>query len=467
MGNQVTLKFAGDADQLAKEAKRAEQAAKGVGDAAVESSKGMEKAAQGSSDLSGRLSNLGNIVNGASTAIGDAAGTLQAFADIQDAARQQNQRLQRALNDVAQAQEDYNQAVLDGKQATADATQAGIDARQAQLDARTAQLEYDAAVKEHGKTSVEAEQAAIDLQQAQADLNQAQLDGEQATRDASQAIIDAKDAQINLNDAQHEANPPDIQGWASALNTYAPLLQGLVGIIGLVTAAQWLWNAAQLASPLTWIIIAVGALIAAIVLIATKTTWFQDIWSAAWGWIKDAAAAVWDWISDKFEWFNSVLLNVGKTIRQHFGAAWNWVKDTAVGVWNWFADLPNKFWKMMRGVGDSIVGVFKWAFNFVADIWNNTIGRISIDIPGWVPVIGGKTFSAPKIPKFHNGGVVPGAPGQEMLAILQAGETVTSASRSNQQSGTTTITFAGDTNSAFATAFMNLVRTGQIQIGGA
>lgn len=466
MANQVTLKFAGDADQLAKEAKKAEQSAKGVGDAAIESSKGMETAAKSSGDLGGRLSNLGNIVDGASTAIGDAAGTLQAFVDIQDAARQKNQRLQQALNDVAQAQEDYNQAVLDGKQATADATQAGIDARQAQLDARTAQLDYDAAVKEHGKNSVEAEQAAIDLQQAQADLNQANLDGEQATRDATQSVIDAKQAQIDLNDAQAEANPPDIAGWADALNTYAPLLQGLVGIIGLVTAAQWLWNAAQLASPLTWIIIAVGALIAAIVLIATKTTWFQDIWAAAWGWIKDAAAAVWDWIGDKFEWFNSVLLNIGKVIRQHFGAAWDWVKNTAVGVWNWFADLPNKFWNMMRSVGDSIVGVFKWAFNFVADIWNNTVGRISIDIPGWVPVIGGKTFSAPKIPKFHDGGTVPGAPGQEMLAILQAGETVTSASRSNQPSGTT-ITFAGDTNSAFATAFMNLVRTGQIQIGGA
>lgn len=36
------------------------------------------------------------------------------------------------------------------------------------------------------------------------------------------------------------------------------------------------------------------------------------------------------------------------------------------------------------------------------------------------------------IPKYHSGGVVPGAPGTEQLAMLQAGETVTPAGRSGQ-----------------------------------
>ena len=60
---------------------------------------------------------------------------------------------------------------------------------------------------------------------------------------------------------------------------------------------QAILNSAFLASPITWIVIGIIALVAAIVLIATKTTWFQDIWAAAWGGIKDAAAAVWDWLS--------------------------------------------------------------------------------------------------------------------------------------------------------------------------
>ncbi len=48
-------------------------------------------------------------------------------------------------------------------------------------------------------------------------------------------------------------------------------------------------------------------------------------------------------------------------------------------------------------------------------------------MPGWVPFIGGNTINVPNIPKFHNGGVVGGPPGSEMLAVLQAGETVAPA----------------------------------------
>ncbi len=54
-------------------------------------------------------------------------------------------------------------------------------------------------------------------------------------------------------------------------------------------AAQWLMNSALLANPITWIVIAIVALIAIIVLIATKTDWFSKAWRASWAWIKSAA----------------------------------------------------------------------------------------------------------------------------------------------------------------------------------
>nr|WP_238355933.1 phage tail tape measure protein [Kribbella sandramycini] len=66
--------------------------------------------------------------------------------------------------------------------------------------------------------------------------------------------------------------------WSNATKAYA--------------AAQWLMNSALFASPLTWIVLAIVAVVAVIVLIATKTTWFQTIWSKAWGGIKAAAGAV-------------------------------------------------------------------------------------------------------------------------------------------------------------------------------
>lgn len=63
------------------------------------------------------------------------------------------------------------------------------------------------------------------------------------------------------------------------------------------TGIQWLLNVALSANPIGLIIIAIAALIAIIVLIATKTDWFQRLWNAAWGGIKAGAKAVSDWVT--------------------------------------------------------------------------------------------------------------------------------------------------------------------------
>jgi hypothetical protein len=390
MSNTVNLEFAGDASKLAQASKKAEQATKGVGDAVMTASDDFKKAGKGSDDFLTKVGKLGAGVDGMSTAIDDASGTLDALNEIQQASANRSARQARALNDVEQAQQDANQAVRDSKQALIDVGQAQIDAEQANLDAATAQKDYNKAVKEHGANSSEARQASIDLKQAQQDLKQANEDGKQAQEDGNQAVIDAKGAQLDLNDAQKEAHPPDLAKWSEQIQTYAPLLSGLVGVMGLVTAAQWAWNLAQLASPTTWIILAIVALVAIIVVIATKTQWFQKAWSASWKWIKSSASNVWEWLKKVPGWIEGAF----------------------------------------KKISGYITRPFKAAFNYVADAWNNTIGALSFTFPGWIPGIGGNSISVPHIPKFHTGGVVPGVPGSETLAILQAGERVTPASGS-------------------------------------
>lgn len=169
-------------------------------------------------------------------------------------------------------------------------------------------------------------------------------------------------------------------------------------------AAQWLLNAAMDANPVGLIVIAIVALIAVVVLIATKTTWFQTAWKKSWGAIKSAAITVWDWLKD----------------------------------------LPGKLGKAFDKVKDLVSKPFKAAFNAVSDAWNNTVGKLSFHIPSWVPLIGGKGFDVPDLPKFHQGGIIPGAPGSEMLAVLQAGERVTPAG----QTGGTVYVSAGDSITA-------------------
>jgi hypothetical protein len=55
-----------------------------------------------------------------------------------------------------------------------------------------------------------------------------------------------------------------------------------------------------------------------------------------------------------------------------------------------------------------LLDVWKTVFNAIGSIWNNTLGKISFSLPDWVPGLGGKGFSFPKIPALAQGGIVTG-----------------------------------------------------------
>jgi uncharacterized protein YoxC len=383
-GNTVNLEFAGDAKSLLKASKQSSGAMDDFAKTVTTAGNDMEKGSKDADNYGDRVGKLGAAVDGASTAIDDAGAAVQAMADLQQAGVEKAAKLARANNDVRQATEDYSQALRDSKQATIDANQAGVDLEQARLDQKVAQEDYNKAVKEHGVASNEARQASIDLKQAGIDVTQAQEDSAQAIRDGSQASIDAEAATLDLAEAQREAKPPELQGWADKINMITPLLSGLVGIVGLITAAQWLWNTSLLASPVTWIVLGIGVLIGAIILLVKN-----------WDKVKRAGAQAWDWIMQKAQ------------------ATWNWIKK-----------IPGWIGSTFKNIAKFLTAPFRTAFNGIADLWNNTVGRLSWSVPGWVPGIGGNSISVPNIPRFHTGGVVPGAPGQEQLAILTGQERV-------------------------------------------
>jgi hypothetical protein len=412
MANSVNLEFAGDATKLAKAAKDAEKSTKDFGDSVTNESKQLREGAQAADAYTDRVGQLGAGVTGMTDAVDSAGAAVQGLVDIQNAARDKAMKLARAQADVEQALLDGEQAAIDLEQATVDLSQAQQDGRQAgldlkqsqidltqaQLDAETAFKAYNDAVKEYGKNSDEAKQAQIDLNQARLDegqaledanqaridSNQSLVDGKQYALDGAQAVRDGKDAQLDLNDAMHAADPSGLQQWADKINMISPILTGLIGIVGLVTAAQWAWNAAQLASPTTWIIAGIAAIIAIIVVIATKTDWFQRAWRNSWKWIKDSTANVIDWFKK---------------------------------VPGWFGDIFGK-------AGRAIVAPFRSSFNAIASLWNATVGRLDFSIPDWVPGIGGNSFGMPSIPRFHGGGTVPGPVGREQLALVEGGERI-------------------------------------------
>lgn len=460
MAGTATLTFAGDASGAQRASRETSAAVEAVGTSATSAADDMQGAQQQTNNLAGRLGSLGAATSGATDAIDSLAGGMQALVDIQNYTRERAQRLARAQNDVEQAMADgrqaaidleqsivdVNQAMIDGTQASLDFDQAQLDQQQAMLDVATAEKELAKVNKEYGKGSDESKQAVLDLKQAWQDAEQAGADLDQATQDAAQsqvdlkqytedgkqASIDARGAQLDLADAMTEANPSGLQEWSEKLQLVTPLLSAVVGVLGLVTAAQWLWNSALFASPITWIVLGIIAVIAVIALVATKTDWFQRAWSAAWGGIKSAASAVGRWFRDTLwgEWIQG---------------AWNKIKDKGVQVWNWMKDLPNKLKGAFRSAGEFISAPFKSGFNAVSRAWNNTIGQLSWTVPGWVPGVGGNSISAPRLPYFHSGvGAVPGTPGSDVVAVLQAGETVLPASSSIGGGNTGFIPIRGD-----------------------
>lgn len=129
----------------------------------------------------------------------------------------------------------------------------------------------------------------------------------------------------------------------------------------------------------------------------------------------------------KSETFRNIVQGAMRGVQTAFG----WVTTAGGKVIDWFKTMPGKIGGFLKGVADIITAPYRAAFSAIKTAWNSTVGGKGFSVPGWIPGLGGKEF---RIPMFHQGGIVPGAPGTETLAMLQAGERVTAANRVEQGS---------------------------------
>ena len=115
----------------------------------------------------------------------------------------------------------------------------------------------------------------------------------------------------------------------------------------------------------------------------------------------------------------------------------------------------------------AIFNIYKSLFNGIAKLWNNTVGKLSFEIPSWVPVIGGKGFSVPDIPYLADGGIVTGP----TLAMIgeRGPEAVIPLSGRGGGMGNYTINITGGLGSSaeIGTAVVNAIRAFNRQNGPA
>ena len=232
------------------------------------------------------------------------------------------------------------------------------------------------------------------------------------------------------------------------------------------TVAQWLLNTAMLASPITWIVIGIVALIAVFVLLWTKCKWFRDFWKAVWGAIKDAFWAVVNFIKEHWK---AILLTgpfgwAFTFIRDHFGA----IKEIASEVAGFLGDV---FWTAVRAIRDA----FNWLSDQANAIWNKmkdipVLGRvlgIAENTAGmaWNLVTGDQSGMAANaqaitnaLPSFAGGGLATG-PKSGYPVMLHGDEIVTPVDRAAGVTvNVTGNTFVGNSKDA-ARAITDMVET--------
>jgi len=185
--------------------------------------------------------------------------------------------------------------------------------------------------------------------------------------------------------------------------------------------AQGLLNTAFLANPITWVVLAIVALIAIIVLIATKTTWFQTAWKATWGAIKTATKAAVSGIRAALNWFKSL----GPLFSRWFNAAKDAVIRAFTSTVNWVRGLPGRIKSALASLAGTLASVAVNAGNrFISSTKSKISSAISTirGLPGRAKSalgsLGGILWSAGKslIQGFINGiksmfGAVKGALG--------------------------------------------------------
>lgn len=250
-----------------------------------------------------------------------------------------------------------------------------------------------------------------------------------------------------------------------------PIVTLLAIAIGTLTAAIVAWTIAQKAatiataistaattafgtvmafvtSPITLVVLAIGALIAIIYLLVKN-----------WDTVKETAVKCWEWVKEAWskaaEWFNAEVVQpivkfftqLGEDIGQAFSDAWAWCKNTwssagkfFSGIWSsiknafgsvgsWFKDTFSKAWtavknvfstggKIFDGIKEGIAKVFTTVVNGIIgginkviavpfNAINNTLSRIrDLEIAGISPFSWIKTFSVPQIPKLETGTVL-------------------------------------------------------------
>lgn len=190
-----------------------------------------------------------------------------------------------------------------------------------------------------------------------------------------------------------------------------------------------------------------------------KTVWnnVKGFFSGIWDGIKGVFSGIGSWFKDKFKKGYDNSKAAWSNAKEGFSAVWSKIKSVFSNVGSWFKNIFSGAWDGIKSIWDKVAGWFK---KYVTDpiknafntMWNGIkkiingmlsgiesfinffigglnflikgINKIAIDVPDWVPGIGGKTIGFDikqigevELPRLATGTVVPANYG-DFAAIL-------------------------------------------------
>ena len=165
----------------------------------------------------------------------------------------------------------------------------------------------------------------------------------------------------------------------------------------LASIAQWAFNSAILANPITWIVVGIAAVVTALTLFFTKTKTGRQMWANfvnwlknAWNGLSQAATKLWQSVLKSLQPIIKQLQVLWKQFQVFFIAMWNLLKPVVMPVFNFIRQYITTVMKNIMTVIKTTMNIIKIAFStgwnaltiIVRTVWNiiRTIISTSLSI---------------------------------------------------------------------------------------